>query len=134
MRLLANENMPFAAVKSLRECGYDVLWVRENAPGSSDEDVLALASEEDRVLLTFDKDFGELAFKSRLSAKCGLVLFRVPMLSAKHIARFIVEVMASRSDWPGQFSVVEVYRVRSHGTVGIGDSSLARINILPNIP
>lgn len=86
--------------------------MRENASGSSDEDVLAFASEEDRVLLTFDVDFGEPAFRSRLSAKYGLVLFRIPMLSANHVSRFIVEVMAYRSDCSGLFSVVEVDRVR----------------------
>ena len=112
MRLLANENIPFAAIQSLRENGYNVLWIRESAPGSADEDVLALASEEERVLLTFDKDFGELAFRSGLPAKCGIVLFRIPMASAKYLARFIVNVMTSRSDWPDHFSVVEIDRIR----------------------
>ena len=112
MRLLANENIPLAAIQSLRELGYNVLWIREDAPGSVDEDVLALASEEKRVLLTFDKDFGELAFRYGLPAKCGIVLFRIPMPSAKYLAQFIVSVMASRSDWSGQFSVVEVDRIR----------------------
>ena len=89
-----------------------ILWMREAAPGSTDEDVLALASEEERILLTFDKDFGELAFRSDQSFKCGIVLFRIPMPSSKYLAKFIVNAMASRSDWPRQFSVVEVDRVR----------------------
>jgi predicted nuclease of predicted toxin-antitoxin system len=112
MRLLANENIPLVAVQSLRAHGFNVLWIREMAPGSADEDVLALASEEERVLLTFDKDFGELAFRSGLPAKCGIVLFRIPMRSAEYLAQFIVNLMASRSDWSGQFSVVEVDRIR----------------------
>ena len=103
---------PLRAVRALRECGYDVLWLREDAPGSADNDVLSLASEEARVLLTFDKDFGELAFRSRLPANCGVILFRIPMISAKSIAEFIIEVLASRSDWPGQFSVVKFDRIR----------------------
>ena len=71
MRLLANENIPFAAIQSLREHGYDVLWIRESAPGSADEDVLALASEEERVLITFDKTLESLLSDrvSRLSAE-----------------------------------------------------------------
>jgi predicted nuclease of predicted toxin-antitoxin system len=112
MRLLANENIPLDAIQSLRAYGYDVLWIREAAPGSADEDVLALGSEEERVLLTFDKDFGELAFRSGLPAKSGIVLFRIPMQSAEYLAQFIVNSMASRSDWSGQFSVVEVDRIR----------------------
>jgi predicted nuclease of predicted toxin-antitoxin system len=46
--------------------GEDVLWIRAEAPGISDEQVLAPAQAEDRLLITFDKDFGELAFRARL--------------------------------------------------------------------
>ena len=66
MRLLANENFPSDAVDALRERGHDVIWIRTDAPGSRDEDILARARRESRVLVTFDKDFGELAFRSRL--------------------------------------------------------------------
>jgi len=60
MRLLANENIPGDAVTALRAAGHDVAWVRSDAPGSSDRDVLAPAMSENRILLTFDKGFGEL--------------------------------------------------------------------------
>jgi predicted nuclease of predicted toxin-antitoxin system len=61
MRFLANENFPGAAVTALQAAGHEVVWVRTAAPGASDPDVLAWAAREQRVLLTFDKDFGELA-------------------------------------------------------------------------
>lgn len=61
MRFLANENFPGAAVAALEAAGNDVVWVRTAAPGSSDPEVLAWAAREQRVLITFDKDFGELA-------------------------------------------------------------------------
>ena len=67
------------AVIALREAGQDVAWVRTDAPGSPDPDVLARAVSEARVLLAFDKDFGELAYRFGLPAQCGVVLFRVPM-------------------------------------------------------
>jgi predicted nuclease of predicted toxin-antitoxin system len=59
MRFLADENFPGAA--ALRAAGSDVVWVRIAAPGSSDSEILAWAAREERILLTFDKDFGELA-------------------------------------------------------------------------
>jgi predicted nuclease of predicted toxin-antitoxin system len=68
MRILADENIPGDAVAALRECGHDVAWVRADAPGSSDIVVIARAQAENRILVTFDKDFGELAFRSKLSA------------------------------------------------------------------
>ncbi len=68
MLLLANENFPEAAVAALRARGHDVAWVRTEAPGRSDREVLEWAQRENQILITFDKDFGELAFHSRLPA------------------------------------------------------------------
>ena len=79
MRFLANENFPDAAVKALEAGGHDVVWVRTVAPGAADPDVLALAVREERILLTFDKDFGELAKSSGLPRGCGVILLRLPM-------------------------------------------------------
>ena len=59
MRLLADENIPGDAVAALRATGHDVAWIRIEAPGSPDQDVLSRAQQEGRILLTFDKDFGE---------------------------------------------------------------------------
>ena len=61
MRFLANENFPGAAVTALEAAGHDVVWVRTATPGAADPDVPAWATREERILLTFDKDFGELA-------------------------------------------------------------------------
>ena len=61
MRFLANENFPADAVTQLKAAGHDIVWVRTAAPGMKDEDVLAWAAREARIVLTFDKDFGELA-------------------------------------------------------------------------
>src|ERR1700740_609799 len=79
MRLLANENFPGAAVTRLRSDGHDILWVSTAAPGASDPDVLSWAAREGRILLTFDKDFGELARAAAMPARCGIILFRIPM-------------------------------------------------------
>jgi predicted nuclease of predicted toxin-antitoxin system len=64
MRLLADENVPLKAIELLRKMGYDVLSISESTPQACDRDIMMLAEEEGRILLTFDKDFGELAFNS----------------------------------------------------------------------
>lgn len=61
MRFLADENFPGNAVTALQARGHDIVWIRTAAPGGKDEEILAWAVREERVLLTFDKDFGELA-------------------------------------------------------------------------
>ncbi|GAB4580906.1 MAG: hypothetical protein Fur0022_36500 [Anaerolineales bacterium] len=112
MRFLANENFPLDAVRALRALGHDVVWIRTDAPGSSDPQVLDRAQRESRILLTFDKDFGELAFRARLPAEGGIILFRISAPSSAHVAHVVAEVIASREDWAGHFSVVDDWRIR----------------------
>jgi predicted nuclease of predicted toxin-antitoxin system len=61
-KFLANENVPGAAVRAAQEAGVDLTWVSDLSPGADDESVLAMAKTGERVVVTFDKDFGELAF------------------------------------------------------------------------
>jgi hypothetical protein len=112
MRFLADENFPRAAVAALEAAGHDIAWVRLTTPGAADADVLAAAARESRVLLTFDKDFGELAARSALPPGCGVVLFRLPAPGAEPAAGRLVARIAARDDWNGHFSVIEPGRVR----------------------
>ncbi len=112
MQFLANENFPLDAVEAVRNCGHDVAWIRTDAPGSIDPDVLNRAMTEQRILLTFDKDFGDLAFHFGLPASCGIVLFRIQASSSAALAALVVAALQSRTDWAGQFSVVEPGRIR----------------------
>ena len=112
MRFLANENVPRSAVEALRADGHDVSWIRTDALGLTDEAVLARARADGRVLLTFDKDFGELVLKRGASASYGVVLFRIPLSLPLAVGQTVARVIGSRSDWEGHFSVVEAGRVR----------------------
>lgn len=112
MRFLANENFPGAAVTALEAAGHDVVWVRKAAPGMRDPDVLAWAAREERLLLTFDKDFGELARASALPRTCGVILLRIPMPRPSEVGQRLAALIAARADWAGHFSVIEPGRVR----------------------
>lgn len=112
MRLLANENFPGPAVVALRDAGHDVCWVRTDMRGAKDSVILHQAQQKQRIVVTFDKDFGELAFRSGLPAECGVILFRIALPSPDVVARRAVEVLDSRSDWTGQFAVIEEHRIR----------------------
>ena len=112
MRLCANENIPEDCIVRLRQSGHDVFWIREEAPGSSDNDALARAAADGRLLITFDKDFGELVFRRGTKASHGVVLFRISQPSAAIVAERVATVLASRADWPGHFSVVEESTIR----------------------
>jgi len=112
MRFLADENFPQSAVAALRLHGHDVAWVRLDAPGMADREILRWAIREERILLTFDKDFGELARASALPRPCGIVLFRIPTPPGAETGRQLAALLDSRSDWEGHFSIIEPGRVR----------------------
>lgn len=111
-RFLANENVAASVVEALRADGYDILWIKEVGRGSSDEAVLDLALSEWRVLLTFDKDFGELAFLRGRTATPGVLLFRPRLRSPEYLVRFSRAVLGQRHTWEGHFAVAEEGRVR----------------------
>ena len=112
MRILADENFPRIAVEALASLGHDVLWVQRDMPGASDREILARAQSDQRIVITFDKDFGELAFRHKLAATYGIVLFRIPMRSPEFVAEIAALVFQSRNDWAGHFSTVESSRIR----------------------
>jgi predicted nuclease of predicted toxin-antitoxin system len=112
MKLLADENIPYSVVSTLADGGYDILWIRTESPGISDLDVIKYASRENRIILTYDKDFGELVVKDNLCPSAGIILFRLPMESPAVIAKYILDILKSRTDWKGHFSVIEEKRIR----------------------
>ena len=76
MNLFADENMARAIVIWLRDEGHDVLYASEVEPGALDSDWLSRAEAECRIVLTADKDFGDLIFRDRLTSH-GVVLLRL---------------------------------------------------------
>lgn len=119
MRLLADENISGKVVAALRADGHDVAWVRTDGPGSDDGAVLERAIREKRIILTFDKDFGERAGAAELPQDSGVILVRVFEASPEKLAARVVALLRARTDWNGHLSVLEPNRVRMR-TLGPG--------------
>jgi len=77
MRYLTNENVSGTVIQELRRLEHDVLSVKESMRGERDLAILQRAQVEQRLVITHDKDFGELAFRSQQPASCGIILFRL---------------------------------------------------------
>lgn len=71
MRLLADENIALETVRALRTAGHDVYAASETAVGTSDDALLKVATAAQRLLITFDHDFGELATRHGEAAPGG---------------------------------------------------------------
>lgn len=112
MRFLANENVTATVIQELRQRGHDALSVKESMRSEQDDVILARAQEEQRIVLTHDKDFGELAFRSRLAASCGVILFRLAGSDPDTDNERILEALESRANCAGHFSVVTDDRIR----------------------
>ena len=76
MNIVADECCDALLIRALRDDGHDVLYIKEIAPGSDDMTVLQFSASQARILLTEDKDFGELVVRLRLPAY-GVILLRV---------------------------------------------------------
>ena len=105
MRLVADESIRGAIVGLLRSRGHEVVAIREIAPGSSDDEVLQLAHRLGAVLITADKDFGELIYR-RGSASSGAILVRLASLPASIRAEMIIQLLDERADSLHQYLAV----------------------------
>lgn len=80
--------------------------------GAEDSIVLEHAQAEQRIGVTLDKDFGELAFRSRLPAQSGVILIRLDWRDPDSDNQTALTALLSRHDWVGNFAVIERDRIR----------------------
>jgi predicted nuclease of predicted toxin-antitoxin system len=114
VKLLADEGVDRQIVERLRRDGHEVLYIAEIEPGVDDGAILARAAESNSLLLTADKDFGELIFRQG-RASGGILLIRLAGLSADAKAEATVAALAMHGQEMGKaFAVVTpgVVRIR----------------------
>lgn len=112
MRFLANENFPLPSVHLLRHAGHNVAAITEESPGIADDQILARAVAEERIILTFDRDYGELIYRMGLGAASVLLLRyepHTPREPAHHILRLL---QIDKLDLTNRFTVADRERVR----------------------
>jgi len=99
-------------VEWLRDAGHDVHYIFEKDPGATDDSVLLHASKEGRILVTEDKDFGELVYRLKKPAR-GIILLRID-IEKRHLKwprlRKLIDEYPGRL--PGHFVVIESKKFR----------------------
>lgn len=109
---IVDESTGAAVAEYLRDVGHDVLAVAEAIPQTPDEDILAKAANEQRILVTNDKDFGKLVYRSG-RAHSGIVLFRLRDESVENRVRQMRLLLTRYAErLPGNFIVATEVGVR----------------------
>ena len=99
MKFLANENVPLSSVTYLRSKGFDIIAVGVDNPSISDEQVVKIAISENRTIVTYDSDYGELIFKYGYKPNAGVIFIRFqptnPFETANIIQRLVSKTTLS---------------------------------------
>ena len=112
MRFTADEGLDRQIVQRLRSDGHEVLYVAELDPGIGDEFVLEMANAAGALLLTADKDFGELIFRQK-RASHGVCLIRLAGLDPLKKAEIVSVAIRDHGHQMGSaFTVVSSTNVR----------------------
>lgn len=122
MNILADESVEATTVHRLRADGHAVESISETTPSIPDDEVLAHAAAAGRVLVTADKDFGELVYRLG-RAHSGVILLRLAGLPSAERAEVVSEVFQDMAaELPGSFTVVEpnAVRIRRHPDTSSG--------------
>jgi predicted nuclease of predicted toxin-antitoxin system len=116
MNLLADESVDKPIVDRLRHDGHDVVYVAELSPSISDDEVLEEANRQNALLVTADKDFGELVFRQH-RVHGGVILIRIFGASASLKADIVGETFSNRAaEMAGAFTVISPGMVRIRRT------------------
>ena len=117
LRFLANENIPLASVKKLQGL-FDLKSVMLEKSGIKDSEVLEWAHTENRVILTFDRDYGELLFRHDLPRPGGVLYFRFEPKYPEELYEMVMSILESGMEINGTYSVVERDRIRQRKLEG----------------
>jgi predicted nuclease of predicted toxin-antitoxin system len=113
VNLLADESVDRQIVEALRLDGHEVIYIAEIDPSISDNAVFDRANEKLALLITADKDFGEIVFRDKRLGSVGVVLIRLAGLSAETKARVVSDCIAERGkEFLHNFCVIAPGRIR----------------------
>lgn len=110
--IVADESVDFHIIVALRDSGVSVFSIAEHNPSVSDAEVLAIAVEHNTLLLTEDKDFGELVYRFRMK-HCGILLIRLIESNSGQKAKLTCSVIAQYlNELKNAFAVLDESQLR----------------------
>lgn len=110
--LLANEHFPAPAIRKLRAAGVDVVAVSEVMPSVSDKEVLEFARREQRWIVTFDRDYGDLIFREGLPPPPAILFFRQEPYPPDRPADLVLAMLSEPQQAAGCMVVISERNIR----------------------
>ena len=111
MNILADENIEKSVIDFLRD-SQNIISIAELKPGITDQEVAELANNSNAILLTEDKDFGEIVFRQKI-VKNGVILLRLQGLTTEIKLDVLRELLENHSsEISGSFTVVTTNGIR----------------------
>lgn len=112
MKFLANENFPKSSYLLLKNENLDIVHIGLTHSSISDHEVMVLAISENRIILTFDSDYGELVFKMGYKPE-GVVFMRIKEFAPHYPAELILDLLNNREiPLIGKFTVIDEEQIR----------------------
>lgn len=113
IKFSANENVPLAAIEKLQDENFDIISVSADFPSIKDGAVISFALTEKRIIITFDRDYGELIFKRELNAPAGVIYFRIQNFQPEEPAEILINLLSSQNIiFDGFFTVISEKNIR----------------------
>lgn len=113
MNFLANENFPFPSIKILESNGHFVRSISREFQGISDLEVIEIAVKNRLIILTFDKDYGEIIFKSKINNPPPVVFFRYKGTSTEFAGKTLCSLINdNRITFENCLTVIEENNIR----------------------
>lgn len=113
MKLLANENFPLTSVLILKEAGFDIKSIGQDFPGIRDDEVIEYAIAENRLILTFDRDYGELIFKKGYRPQAGVIYLRWDDFKPETPGEYLLGLFSSEEiKFENRLTVIDDQRIR----------------------
>ena len=109
---LADESVDYRIISALRHQGFKIYSIADISPGMNDSDVLSYCFENNCILISEDKDFGELTIRFK-KPNHGLILLRLIGLDISSKKDLVIKVfLQSQSEFRNAYSVLNIKKLR----------------------
>jgi len=116
IKILANENFPAISVLLLNDSGFNIKSIGTCCSGISDIEVIKISENENRTIITFDSDYGELIFKYGYKPKAGVIYLRWKTFTPDEPANYLIDLLkGEKITFKNALTVIDRNSIRQKG-------------------